>query len=324
MKKLAIAIIFAGLVWAAWWAFAAYRLNGATQDWAAARRADGWTASYSDLSIKGFPNRLDRTFTDLELADPNAGVSWKAPFFQIFQLSYNPNHLIVAWPPQQTLAVPGATFQIDSEGLRASAIRDGASLLRANFEAVVLNIHAADHGALALANPTAALQRLDADGAEYRLMLTAQSVATDTGAMSLPSAESAQNIRADITARFDQAWTVTAQHNRPQPTELDITLAEYALDETVLRLTGKLQIAADGTPSGKLTVQARNWQSMLETARQDQALPTGVIDTVEQGLSMLAALRGNPKTLDIPLNLSGGMILLGPVPIAPAPRLRLP
>jgi hypothetical protein len=48
-----------------------------------------------------------------------------------------------------------------------------------------------------------------------------------------------------------------------------------------------------------------------------------MVKTVESGLSMMAQMAGNPQTLDIPLNLRNGRVMLGPIPLGPAPVLRL-
>ena len=53
------------------------------------------------------------------------------------------------------------------------------------------------------------------------------------------------------------------------------------------------------------------------------AVPKGFGETLEDGLSLISQLAGNPKTLDIPLGLRGGSILLGPIPIGKAPRIIL-
>ena len=45
-----------------------------------------------------FPTASTQAFSDIALADPETGLAWQAPFFQILALSYQPNHVIAVWP----------------------------------------------------------------------------------------------------------------------------------------------------------------------------------------------------------------------------------
>jgi hypothetical protein len=62
---------------------------------------------------------------------------------------------------------------------------------------------------------------------------------------------------------------------------------------------------------------------MIAVAQAAGALPESLAPTVEKSLGLLARMNGNRKTLDIPLNFSGGRVRLGPIPLGPAPVLRL-
>jgi hypothetical protein len=74
-------------------------MESALPGWLDARAAEGWIAEYESDAHRGFPNRFDTTITGLDLADPETGVAWSAPFFQILSLSYQPNHVIAVFPP---------------------------------------------------------------------------------------------------------------------------------------------------------------------------------------------------------------------------------
>ena len=62
---------------------------------------------------------------------------------------------------------------------------------------------------------------------------------------------------------------------------------------------------------------------MLELATASGALPQSLAQTLESGLSLIAQMNGNPQTLDVPLTFRNGRTLLGPIPLGPAPVLRL-
>ncbi|MDJ0823090.1 MAG: DUF2125 domain-containing protein [Paracoccaceae bacterium] len=322
MKRLALVIIALGLGWAVWWAYAAYTLRGEITTWFEDRRADGWEASYADLKVRGFPNRLDVTLTDLLLADPDRGVVWEGPFFQILTLSYKPGHNILVWPNTHRLGLPDQQLEITSQGMRASLIHDAeGTVLRSNLEAEVLNFTGPED-ALALAGVTAALQQTPVTPADYRLGLGIQAVAgADLGA--LP--DSAQALQVQALMGFDKPWHIDALHRgRPQPDRVELKLAQYQVGDLQLKVAGDVYVDAAGYPDGALDIKAVNWRDMLTMATEAGRLTPGFAATLEDALALLAGLKGNPETLDFTLNAMSGQLFLGPIPLGDAPNLRLP
>lgn len=326
MKRMILAVIVATGLWSGWWAWVAWQTQSSTTAWFDARRAQGWEASYADLALRGFPNRVDRTFTDLTLADPQARVVWTAPFFQLFQLTYKTGHVIAIWPNDQELTIGGTRWQITGEGLRGSFVTEGGALARSNLEARVLNLNADDGRALALAHPRVAFLQQDGDPLLYRLAVTADAVAgPDGGRVAGALPETASALQADVTVRFDRPWTQSeAPVTRPQPRQIDLRLAEYRYGDLRLKLTGALEIDDSGQPQGRLTVRAENWRGLLRAAVEAGQMPQSLADTLAQGLALIAGLGGNPDSIDVPLNFERGQTRLGPIPLGPAPVIRLP
>lgn len=85
MRALLAIIILAAVAWSGFWLFQSTMRDRALSQWLAARQADGWTAEAADISVAGFPNRVDTTITDLHLADPQAGWRWDANSLQSFR-----------------------------------------------------------------------------------------------------------------------------------------------------------------------------------------------------------------------------------------------
>ena len=110
---------------------------------------------------------------------------------------------------------------------------------------------------------------------------------------------------------------------RPQPRKINLRLAEARWGQLELQAAGEVTVDAAGIPEGEITIKARNWRDILKLAVETGAIPEGFAGSLEDGLSLMSQLAGNPKTLDIPLGLRGGRVLFGPVPIGPAPRLVL-
>lgn len=327
-------MMVAALAWSGYWFIVSSSLQQGFEEWFDARRAEGWAADYGALGVQGFPNRIDTVIDDLDLADPDTGLAWRAPRFQINALSYRPNHVIAVWPATQRLATPLAKFDIDSADMRASLVLAPDARLqidRAALTAQTLVIRPVEGDgqtvlqALRLAAEHVPMQ----NAATYRLGLAADGLApslpwreTVDPDGSLP--ETFDAFRADMTVEFDKPWDRGAiEDARPQPRQITLKLAEARWGRLELQAAGALSIDAAGMPTGEITIKARNWREILQVSVAAGALSPGLAGALEDGLSLLSQLSGNPNTLDIPLGFRNGRVMLGPVPIGPAPVVRL-
>ncbi|RXV66291.1 DUF2125 domain-containing protein [Roseovarius sp. A46] len=328
---LAIILVAAGL-WAGYWVIGSRTTHSAFEGWFDARRAEGWVAETSSLGVQGFPNRFDVVFEDVILADPATGLAWEAPRFQINALSYRPNHVIAVWPDEQRIATPEEKFRIESRDMRASlVIAPDAALaprrmtLTADFLRVTSETRPGETTALSTLSLAAERQ----EGTTYRFGLRAEGLTLAAPARTRLDPEGRlpdriSGFTADVTATFDKPWDRTAiERARPQPTHLSVRLAEGRWGDLLLQAAGEVDVTPDGWPDGEITLKARNWREIVTILRSAGALPESLASSVENGLGMMARLKGNPDTLDIPLGFGGGRMWLGPVPLGSAPRLRL-
>ena len=137
MRKLITIILVVSGLWGGYWFVGSTAVERGLTTWLAERQNEGWVAEYSDLGTHGFPNRFDTTISDVRLADTRTGVAWNAPFFQIFALSYKPNHIIAVWPDTQTLSTPYQRITITNDKMRGSVVFDAGTALtldRADLE----------------------------------------------------------------------------------------------------------------------------------------------------------------------------------------------
>lgn len=336
--------VLAVLGWSGWWFIAAAGWQGGLEAWFAARRADAWVAEYSDLKVRGFPNRLDTTITDLELADTRSGLAWRAPFFQFFSLSYKPQHIVAVWPGNQSIATPRERINITAGDMRGSLVFTPGTALtleRMVIELESLGLASSDGWQSALEHAQFALRALEEQGGRearqaqdaqnplYQITFSAEGlkpasrlVASLSDLALLPERMEAASLDANI--RFDAPWDRFAiERARPQPTRIDLKLLKADWGDLELWMAGALDVDAEGLPSGKITLRARNWRAMLALAAEAGLLPEGLRATLESAVGTVAALSGDPDNLDATLNLSGGRIALGPIPLGPAPKLRL-
>ena len=333
MLRLLILIVFAATLWSVWWAIGSGGSEAATRAWFEARRAQGWAADYGAMSVHGFPSRFDTVFEDVQLADPSTGLAWTAPRFQINALSYKPNHLIAVWPATQHVATPLGSYRIDSDDMRASLVVApdlDLALKRATLSAQSLAALPNDGSApIRAAALVLAAEQTESDPTRYRLGLEARDVAPPVTLLRMPGSagqlpDRLRLLKADLTVRFDKPWNMSAiEQARPQPRHIDLSLADAQWGALQLQLAGTLEIDPGGKPSGEITVKARNWRDMLALGVQSGLIAPDMAAPLENALGLMAQLKGNPQTLDIPLSFRAGQIKLGPVPLGPAPILTI-
>ncbi len=333
MKRLLIVILLVAGLWSGYWAWGAQTLKSDISAWFDARRADGWVAEYSDLTVAGFPNRLDSTLTAPRLADPETGWAWRAPFFQILRLRYDADHLIAVWPDRQMLSTPHAKFDLTSADMRASIVTSGtdAALDRATLiaDTVLISSHGADEGT-SMTKLNVAIRAKPDSQATYRISVSADDLAPPARTRRriapqdvLPQRFDA--LSADLTATLTRPLNRrTLEQDRPQPTRIDIANARAQWGDMVLEAAGTLNIDDLGRADGRVTLRARNWRDILRASARAGAMPDAITDQIENALERLTSLAGNPRMLDIPLKFKGGRVYFGPFPVATAPLFRLP
>ncbi|MBM7066080.1 DUF2125 domain-containing protein [Actibacterium sp. 188UL27-1] len=323
LTRLLIAICAAGVLWGGTWFWGQGSTKRDVTDWQAARHAEGWQADWADHSVAGFPNRYDVTLTDVALADPQTGWAWRAPFFQVLRLRYRPNHLILIWPETQTLQNPHQTLTITSEQFRASLVYGSGD------PAVIERVTIVENN-VAVASTTG----WTVTGAELRMASrpgddpkTVDLGLAGTGLRltGLPIPDVGAAINADLTATFDRPWDARALNDRrPQIDRLTIRNINARLGQLTLRIAGTLTADPDGRAVGDVLVKATNWRDILDLAVATGALPEAVAPPISTALEAVSKLAGHPDTLDIPISFQRGLTRVGPVPIGPAPSLRIP
>lgn len=333
MKILLGVILAAALAWSGYWYFGARTVENGLTDWLEQRQQDGWAVNADDVQTNGFPNRFDTTITNIDLADPETGVAWRAPFFQILALSYKPHHVIAVWPDRQTIATPYQTTSITSQDMRGSLVfAPGIDLLldRATIELGATGLSSTSGWRASLASGQLALRQKPATTNTYDLAIEARDLKLPIAvSQSLSNkrliSDSVETLKLSATATFDAPWDRSAiEVRRPQPTRIDLDLAQATWGELDLQAAGKVKLDKSGVLDGEITIKATNWREILQVARATGAIPDSVYSLLEKGLSTLARFSGNSKTIDVPLQFRNGKTTLGGVlPLGPAPQIIL-
>ena len=120
MRVLLWIVLAAAGVWGSYWWIGSGTIEREVNAWFDQQSKAGMVAQNDSVTVRGFPNRFDLTVEGLSLADPATGLGWKAPFVQVFSMTWKPWHLIAALSSGQQIIFPDQTVTIDGIGMRAS------------------------------------------------------------------------------------------------------------------------------------------------------------------------------------------------------------
>jgi hypothetical protein len=330
MRKLTVVIIVAFALWGGYWFVASRAVQNGLSTWLSEQLGTGWVAEYSSLRTRGFPNRFDTTISDLRLESQRAGVTWQVPRFQIFALSYKPNNIIAVWPDQFSLALPGEDITITSAQIIGSvAFTPGTALEldRSSFEIDDAAIVSSRGWSMNMATARLATRQTEGTPFAHDISINASGIQPPRALLArldpggaLPAVFEALTI--DATVSFDAQWDrISYARQRPQITGLEWKKFQAIWGDLDLSASGELAIDARGVPSGLITLRTSDWREMLAIGIANGAVSSGVSQTFERALELLAALSDDPDVLEIPLRFKDGFMSFGPIPLGPAPRL---
>lgn len=330
MRILTWVVVVVALLWGGTW-FAGSRLvHRAAQDWFDQQSARGLIAEHGGLSVAGFPNRFDLNVTDLHLADPASGYSWQVPLLQFAAMTWKPWHVLVGFPPEQTLETPYGSVTLATTQTEASII-----LVPGRNPAL-------DRATLVATNPHLALQgwggftaddlrlasRQDAalpNGQEIGLELNGL-VADSALLARLPATAKMptriEKLRLDVSAALSAPLDVKVEETRPAIDRLVIRQAEINWGDMQLIATGELAPDSNGLAEGQVELKLRNGRQLIESAANLGLISASAASTYAGLLSRLQRSSADGETLTLPLSLSRGQVRFGLIPLGPAPRLR--
>jgi len=326
-KLIALVLGVAGL-WSGYWFIGSTAKHQVISAWLEARRADGWTADYSDFKVVGFPNRFDSRFTDLHLRDPRSGIEWTAPEFDILALSYKPNHIIAVWPPVQRLGFPLESVNVQSSRMVASVVFEPDTKLavdRTSLETADLVLQGSagwqtSIGSLSLStrqHPDLAFAH-DVVFDAKTLRPTAKLLQTLDPAGTLPTL--VDTLYLDMQLGFDAPWDrIAVEQGAPLVTKIEINRLAIGWGNLGLGGKGVLRVSADGRISGVLAVELQNWPAVIDLFASSGAISASVAATIKSGLGLFASEQ-QTGPLATTLTLDDGFMKFGPIPIGPAPR----
>ncbi|GHG93391.1 DUF2125 domain-containing protein [Pseudodonghicola xiamenensis] len=332
MRRLIKIALLLALIWSGVWALTDLGLVRGMAAWLSAQRARGWQVEYSALDSSGYPFRHGLRLSAPMIADPRSGWAWRADWLGLQSPALWPGNQRLIFPAtEQRLSLFGQEATLKAQAMQARlALRPGPALRLDRLE-----LTAGDWQLTAADGVTTGAGRLlvsmiqQGPAEEYRLMLSAPTLApggalplTTTVTDTLPAGFDTFGLQARV--RFDRPWdrrALTAR--RPQPRALLLDQADVRWGAMAVSARGAIDIDPQGQPSGTLAIRAENWRQMLDLSVASGVLAPQRAEQLGRLLALLAGTGDDSDTLDTELRFAGGLMLLGPLPLGPAPSLRL-
>ncbi len=331
------ALIMGALVWAGWWYALAKGQEAGLAAWFDDRADHGWQAEYTEIGMTGFPLRLEREITDIQLADPKTGWAWSAPWLRVVSDTFTPNRVEVTWPDAQSLAVPGERTDITSRTMAAQLELKpelALGLTHASVDVAGLDVRArpgpAGRGWTASAGVVEAdvAERVNDDG--YTITFKAEKVILPEPLMARidPTGLAGRELERmtfDGSAVFDAPLDRTLiEDGHLALRAATIRRAEFQWGQMRLDAKGKIKVDKQGYPKGKIKITARHWREIIALAQRSGAIGSDVAKALETALELVALLGGDRDELDATLKFKDGHVWIGPISIGKAWRLAPP
>ncbi len=325
--------IFAVLsaLWCGYWVIGAQAMEMTLKGWIEDRAQEGWVAEYSSLNTHGFPNRLETTVTDLELADPRSGLGWSAPRFQVRSYPHKPNHVDLIWPKSQTLINRRERIEITSTDMRGALVVGAQTSLplkrsTLSLEQVALASSAGWTAGVEQAQVTAQAATGGANTYDLSVMARGIKPASNvmqmiSGANLLPPAVDALDLGATVSFDVPIDRFVIDRTPPPQLREIKLSTFDAKWGDLELAISGGMTIDNTGMPDGTFLVKAKNWRKIVQILIESGVVAPELEPTVTSALQFLSEMSGDPETLDTELKFQDQQIWFGPVSLGPAPRI---
>lgn len=326
MRTLLAIALAATALWSGYWYVGARAIEAAVVQWFAEQPAG--LASNAGVAVQGIPNRFDLTVTEPVLTDPASGMTWQAPFAQVYAMTWKPWHLIAALPSGQEITLADQVVSVASDKIIAS-------LLLHPGKALTLNETVAEaHGVVLTSTAgwkigieTAVVStREDVTRANtHRLGLAVKGIAPDARLMAaltdtdLPAL--LDEIFVDAHAAFTAPLDRYVAQTRPRLVMFELNEARIGWGALRFSAQGALTAGPDGLAQGEIALRVEGWRRLPKILAALGLVKPDIAPTLERALEVMAAQGGDLEVVQVVLKCADGQMSLGPLPLGPAPRL---
>lgn len=295
-------------------------------------REAGYEVTWKDRGINGYPFRLNVTLTDARISD-RSGWALETPKLEGQAFLHAPTHWIIAAPSGLTFVRPvGGPVTVSGKVIRASLTHLTNTPPNLSFEGVGLTFQPA-----AGANPFS-LQ--GAERVEFHVRRAPAEVGDEAGVwLSVKNGKGQLSgllgriagdkpISIEWDGRLSKAsalrgadWPSVVKSWSQAGGRMDVKRGGLTAGDALIGVNrGSLGVGSDGRATGSLDVSLRQAPRALATIGQAGAIPA---DRAEAAAAVAEA-RETGDLARATLHFEAGQTTLGPVAIAPAPKVYEP
>ncbi len=317
-------VFIAGIGWSGYWFVGANGQEKIYAEWMETNRANGWIADSATMNVTGFPNRFDTIIEQLDLQGPDGDWGWQADGFQIYALSYQPNHIILAWPGKQVFSNAQGSVTLEGTELRGSIELAGntdLTLERLRIEATDLSaISSLGWSSFAKSTNLALFQDTEIP-TRYRLGVDFTDVTFPSEFMAAlvqlgQNSDVISKIQASAYISFtDEIDRNTIITGLPNWDLVELEMFEVNWGRANLTVTGELTPAANGYIDGRIDFSVNNWKMLFEALRQTSPMSPTELAFIETALIGLS----QGSRLEFSLRFDNGKSYIGPFAVGSAP-----
>ena len=327
MRALLWVVLAAAALWTGYWWVGAAQIESGVKAWIAAQPPGVVRAA--NVEVHGIPNRFDLTVSDLVVADPAQVVTVSSPFVQVYAMTWKPWHVIAALPSGQVITLPDQKVTVGSESIRASVQVHPSTTLALNElvgEAGGVKLTSDAEWSLGINNAAVSMAEDATRANTYRLGLRVSEIAPDAAVLQALAATDLPDLvdevfldgHAVLTAPLDR----NAVQTKPQLLVLEIADTRVSWGALKFSAAGTLKAGPDGLAEGEIALRVEGWKRLPPILVALGLVKPDVAPTVERMLGIVAQQGGDLEVLQIKLICKDGRMVLGPLPLGDAPRMR--
>jgi len=330
---IAFGIAFAAVIaWTAVWIWARGEAKARLDAGAEALRGAGYEVSWKDRAIGGYPFRLNVTLTDARIRD-RSGWALETPELEGQAFMHAPTTWLIAAPQGLTFVRPvGGPVKVTGKLIRASLSHLTNTPPNLSFEGVGLSFQPAagaqPFGLQAAERVEFHLRQAPSEvGDEGGVWLTVKDgKARLSGLLGRIAGEKPISIEWDgrmskISAFHGNDWSSAVRNWTAAGGQMSVKRGGLTAGDALIGVnSGTLRVGTDGRAVGVLDVSLRQAPRALDAMGSTGTIPQDRADAA----AAVAQARQDGDVARATLNFEAGQTTLGPVAIAPAPKVYEP
>jgi hypothetical protein len=322
-----ILLLIAVIAWSGFWFYARMEAGRRLDAGAAELRKAGYEVTWERRSLGGYPFRLDVTLTRPSIRDPS-GWALSAPRLEAEAFMHGLGHWIIAAPQGATFTRPaGGPVTVNGQLIRASLSDFDKTPPSFSFEGVKLTFQPAP-GARPFA--LAAAERVEfhlrsGPGDQGGLMFKLDKGKTQASGLfariagDQPVSMIWESTLTKVSGFKGRTWPQSARAWSDGGGQIDVRQAGVTAGEALLGArAGTLTVGADGRLRGSLDLNLRQAPRALGALGASGVIPP---ETALAAAAVTAARQDEDDVARAQLTFQAGQTTLGPIAIAPAPRV---